>query len=157
MKTFILWSVFHAFFILALFGCLACGSVNSRIEMEEVIRPHFDRFIALCKEHGTVRNQERCEHAGEFLQSIKIVDKFADNHPTVLAYCYREERRNYIELRHADWYRLSFESKSRLLGHELGHCVLDQEHTDFGLMTPYFPSNEMPTDELIIEAVGSNQ
>lgn len=153
MRTLLLWTMFHVGFILGLFGCVGMPTV----EMDWEFRPHFERFIDLCKQHGTVRNYEKCVHAHEVLRSIKLVDKFHDNHPTVLAYCYREKDKHTIEIRRAEWYLLSYDSKSRLLGHELGHCILEQEHTPFGLMTEYFPSNEMPTDELIIEAVGSNQ
>jgi len=156
MRAIILWSVFHFFFVVSLFSCVSCGESQPTVEMEDLFKPHFDMFIAVCKKHGSPRNADKCEHAGHFLARIDFIEQPDEDYPKAIGLCIPDaENGSRIEILRSDFMKMRDASRARLIGHELGLCVLGLDHTPapFGLMTAVFPTNDMPIEVLIIEAV----
>lgn len=132
----------------------ACGSETTRVakfvsfenyldsSVPNVVRPHFAEFIEYCK-NSSEENKRRCAENLKYLSSVELKTGIVDEtNPNIVGYCEIYIDRKVI-LR-SDMFNVNSLSFKALVWHELGHCLLDLDHTEPNsgshIMNAYLPS-----------------
>jgi len=132
----------------------ACGTEPTRkvapvsfseylnMNVPSVVRPHFAEFIEHCK-NSSVENQQKCQENIKLLSSVELKNgPIEANQPGVVGLCELSLNRKII-LR-ADVFNFNSLTFKALVWHELGHCLLDLDHTsenDYShIMNAYLPN-----------------
>lgn len=119
-------------FISLLFSLSACGATNS---YQGQGWP--DSLAPAMAYYQTQAYQHNVEISADYIMGLTITfgDTMAKD-PTIIGYCkrYNGSTRRDIVLNAKWWAAASTASQLNLLWHELGHCLLDQEHR--GIIDP---------------------
>ena len=95
--------------------------------VEEEARPNFMEFVELCMQSARA---DVCRSNLKKLQSITLEDKLLEVDDNVIGFCqiYQTGVR-FVQLRNNFASKHSLQFKA-LVWHELGHCLMDLDHTD---------------------------
>jgi hypothetical protein len=90
------------------------------------VQPYVRYFYESAAKYGA--------HVTPYYNPVYFVDGFDDD---VIGVCGISEQYHVIELSYAFWVKASKATREILVLHELSHCILNQDHRDFGIMQPY--------------------
>lgn len=132
------YRIFSIVLLVSLVACNILLRIPATPVVDERLVPYVRRFKELCQIYNT-----DCSKIDKF--SIKLTDmsafdlfyKMLGQKGKVIGHCYRES--NEITIR-KDYFQESLAIENeQLMIHELGHCVLDLEHTEkeLAVMNPY--------------------
>jgi hypothetical protein len=92
-----------------------------------VVRPHFAEFFEHCK-NSSEENKQKCIENLKYLSSIELkVGELDTSQPNVIGLCEIGIERK-VTLRY-DGFNVNSLMFKALIWHELGHCLLDLDHT----------------------------
>jgi hypothetical protein len=106
------------------------------------VRPHFAEFIEHCK-NSSAQNRQKCHENIKYLSDIELKTGLVDEERSaVIGLCEIGLKRK-ITLR-LDIFNTNSLAFKALVWHELGHCLLDLDHTpdnsDLHIMNAYLPN-----------------
>jgi hypothetical protein len=100
---------------LLLFTCLSITHVGKTIDPE--VKPFFNKFMSILKE---------CQLRVDETTLRMEVNNYVSS--KFVALCYMDD--NFIEIKKAAWDRSTDLIKEQTIFHELGHCLLRQQHDE---------------------------
>lgn len=107
--------------------CIGCGRDESELLNQD---PYFNRYEQ--------EFRELAEVYGWFtLPPVSIVfSDLSHKQGPVVGLCYSSVRKRIVQIDYTFWQNSSETSRTTLIRHELGHCLLGRDHTENGYMAP---------------------
>lgn len=104
------------FFVIICFLLASCGRQKDVVPAE--VESTYRLFV------------EKAEHYGSKLKSRSLQIYFINTPKNEVAQCEKNSDLALIRISPAIWKSASSDSREMILFHELGHCLLDRDHTD---------------------------